>query len=194
MDTRRNRPAVQSATDRIESWDSCWDGSSRFARARLEVSATRQFGGASWNRTSDLSIIREIGRIPLRPAGGPTRSLFAVHQRFPNVSVRRTGTQWDGLGDGPDLSGTELGQSGRLILQRMLRFVLRLVTKSWACPEELSGAPVRLDASDFSRRDGVQSCARIGKGRPKPSETRKRTVAPSSGCQGRPQAARRAWT
>ena len=31
------------------------------------MSATRQFGGASWNRTSDLSIIREVSGIPLVP-------------------------------------------------------------------------------------------------------------------------------
>jgi hypothetical protein len=28
---------------------------------------TRNFGGASWNRTSDLSIIREVSKISLRP-------------------------------------------------------------------------------------------------------------------------------
>jgi hypothetical protein len=48
---------VQSAADPRESWDNCWDGPRRLARRVFGALATREFSGASWNRTSDLSII-----------------------------------------------------------------------------------------------------------------------------------------
>ena len=55
-------------------------------------------GGASWNRTSDLSIIREIRQISLTPSCVSQRADLAAHRPIAIMRVRRTGIRGDRLG------------------------------------------------------------------------------------------------
>ena len=69
-------------------------------RSSVSTRALRLYGGASWNRTSDLSIIREVTSISLRPDGSRRVPILLLTG---SVQFRR-GTQRDLAG----LIGTQL--------------------------------------------------------------------------------------